>query len=145
MTDTKSQEPEELNAAPHWLPQEALERPLLPVADWQWLADQLRAWPEKRVHPERTMCDGVLRPMAAKVIEEALRRLSAITPQPNTEGWQYVPKEPTAAMRHAFENTRPANAVETEEGEWVAPYVDWFNARYIAMLTAAPAPPEEGA
>ena len=42
---------------------------LLERHDWQWLADQLRAWPERRVHPERTMSFGSLTRMAADVIE----------------------------------------------------------------------------
>lgn len=53
-------------------------REVLPREDWQWLADQLRAWPVKRVHPDRTMCEAVLRPMAADVIETALAEGSGI-------------------------------------------------------------------
>ena len=55
---------------------EAMREAVLPQADWQWLADQLRAWPNRRVHPERTMCEAALRPMAADVIEAALALLA---------------------------------------------------------------------
>lgn len=65
---------------------------VLPIRDWQWLADQLRAWPERRVHPERTMCEGVLRPMAAAVIEDALSRLTTPTTGASAPGevaWEF--------------------------------------------------------
>lgn len=53
-----------------------MQSEVLSREDWQWLADQLRAWPLKRVHPDRTMCEATLRPMAADVIEAALVQLA---------------------------------------------------------------------
>lgn len=54
------------------------EARVLDVADWPWLADQLEAWPEKRVHPDRTMSIASLHRMAAAVIRQAAQREAAI-------------------------------------------------------------------
>ncbi len=66
---------------------------VLPREDWQWLADQLRAWPEQRVHPQRTMCDGALRSMAADVIEAALALLTR-EEEVRGECWQSIETAP---------------------------------------------------
>ena len=81
---------------------------VLPIRDWQWLADQLRAWPERRVHPERTMCEGVLRPMAAAVIEDALSRLTTPTTGASALG------EVAEALRWYGEQTRLARLIHSE-------------------------------
>jgi hypothetical protein len=55
-----------------------------------------------------------------------------------TDGWVLVPREPPEAMVRAFNDARPGNAVQDDEGYWTAPASDWFRARYAAMLAAAP-------
>lgn len=52
---------------------EALDR-----EDWPWLAQQLRDWPEKRTHPERTMSIASLHRMAAKVIDTSATSLATL-------------------------------------------------------------------
>lgn len=48
-----------------------------------------------------------------------------------------VPREPTEAMRRAWNGARPDDAVPTDDGGWEAPEVSWFAAKYRAMLAAA--------
>jgi hypothetical protein len=45
---------------------------ILRAKEWPWLADQLVEWPERRVHPDRTMSIGALHKMGADVIRKAV-------------------------------------------------------------------------
>lgn len=54
---------------------------LLEHKHWPWLAEQILAWPDRRVHPDRTMSIGTLHRMAAAVIAQAHERL-----KPNPKG-----------------------------------------------------------
>lgn len=92
-------------------------REALPREDWQWLADQLRAWPERRVHPDRTMCEAVLRPMAADVIEGCLAAFARASTIP--EGCVVVPAG-LEALRWLAEQTTidERMAVGDAPSEW---------------------------
>lgn len=56
------------------------------------------------------------------------------------EGFVLVPRVPTEAMIRAFDNAKPTSAVPNDEGGWSAPYLDAWDARYAAMIAAAPDP-----
>lgn len=42
-----------------------------------WLADQLEAWPDRRVHPDRTMSIGTLHKLAAEALRNHSTDLAA--------------------------------------------------------------------
>lgn len=125
MTNTQSQEPEGL------LPVEQVDREAAANVWRDHIAKLGECIAEKQIRAGNMM-DAL--PLTQAF---AHHRLSALTPQPNTEGWQYVPKEPTMAMWAAG-------------GDAVVGYKNRHHDAVVeqvwqAMLAAAPAPPEEGA
>jgi hypothetical protein len=80
----------------------------LRAKDWPWLADQLEAWPDKRVNEQRTMALGALHEMGADVIRravaiEAAARAVIAAMGSNTPDWL---RDEMQALEDALEGTQ---------------------------------------
>lgn len=82
---------------------------MLRAKDWPWLADQLVEWPDRRVHPERTMSIGSLHKMGADVIRKAVMLEAAAQKLlaafgGNVPDWL---QDEAATLEEALSGTRP--------------------------------------